>query len=82
MSKQLCNPAIAHWFDIDADAEHRAMAKTLCSRCPVATECLAMGRRIKGNGTYGGKLLGAPRNGLTKTWRLDDGVLVEIGRAS
>ena len=56
-ARPLCRPAIAHWFDADADPEHRAMAQTLCAHCPLADECLALGRRVHGSGTYGGKQL-------------------------
>ena len=50
----LCRPAIARWFDPDADPAHHRMAATLCERCPLRSGCLADGKEQKASGIYGG----------------------------
>ena len=45
------------WWDVDAPAEQRVLARRVCRQCPVTAECLDYGRTHSGSGTYGGVML-------------------------
>jgi hypothetical protein len=55
--RPLCRPAIARWFDLDADHAHRAMAAALCERCPLRDACREQGRIVGGSGTWAGEFI-------------------------